>query len=249
MQFTTLFEHVNTIIQNANYSKSDLVPPVITANHPDLKNHYQNLAPNQFFYLIHLPSNTLLHGSNNIESLLGYKQDEFNYQSALINVHPEDQKLVYRAMEKTYELGCGTQILDKTMQSVLTINYRFRKADGTYIHLIRNSLITKLDSEGRILQFLSICTDITDLKYDSIQSGKIVKNGEVLYKISNQFDDVENAVLSTRELEVYDRLRAGKTSQEIARELFISKHTVDTHRRKIIRKLNIHDTRLLLKMN
>jgi len=34
----------------------------------------------------------------------------------------------------------------------------------------------------------------------------------------------------------------GKTSKKIAEILFLSKHTVDTHRRKILEKLNIRTT-------
>ena len=41
-------------------------------------------------------------------------------------------------------------------------------------------------------------------------------------------------LLSEREQLVLKAIASGKTSQQIATELYISKHTVDTHRRKMI---------------
>lgn len=47
-------------------------------------------------------------------------------------------------------------------------------------------------------------------------------------------------VLSTREAEILRLIGEGKTSQEIADTLSIGKSTVDTHRKNILRKMNIH---------
>lgn len=48
------------------------------------------------------------------------------------------------------------------------------------------------------------------------------------------------SVLSPREKDILILIGKGKTSYEIADELFISKHTVDTHRKNIIRKLGLN---------
>ena len=55
-----------------------------------------------------------------------------------------------------------------------------------------------------------------------------------------------NYHLTDREIEIVKFLMQGKTSQEIADKLFISKHTVDTHRRKILSKTNTNSTSELL---
>ncbi|MFY9974562.1 MAG: response regulator transcription factor [Chromatiaceae bacterium] len=48
--------------------------------------------------------------------------------------------------------------------------------------------------------------------------------------------------LSPRELEVVRLLAAGMRSKEIARALAISPQTVETHRRRLMRKLEVHST-------
>jgi DNA-binding NarL/FixJ family response regulator len=51
--------------------------------------------------------------------------------------------------------------------------------------------------------------------------------------------------LSPREHEIIELLIQCNTSEEIAEKLFISKHTVDTHRRNIFQKLHISNTTAL----
>ncbi len=48
--------------------------------------------------------------------------------------------------------------------------------------------------------------------------------------------------LSTREKEILSLILSGNSSKDIAKELYISKHTVDTHRRNVLKKLNLHST-------
>ena len=49
----------------------------------------------------------------------------------------------------------------------------------------------------------------------------------------------EPSVLTTRETEILKLIANGKSTQAIADALFLSPHTVQTHRKSIIRKLNI----------
>jgi DNA-binding NarL/FixJ family response regulator len=67
-------------------------------------------------------------------------------------------------------------------------------------------------------------------------------------KLSKTFDtDVsedkeESSVLSQREKEIITCVVKGQINKEIADTLFLSTHTVNTHRRNIARKLGIHST-------
>lgn len=59
--------------------------------------------------------------------------------------------------------------------------------------------------------------------------------------------EVALASLSTRENEVFPLLVEGRNSQEIAKALYISRKTVETHRRAIHRKLKVRDLAELMK--
>ena len=56
----------------------------------------------------------------------------------------------------------------------------------------------------------------------------------------------ETDVLSKREKEIIHWIRNGLTSHEIASKLFLSTYTVDTHRRNILRKLELKNTAMVV---
>ncbi|WP_417800695.1 response regulator [Tenacibaculum sp.] len=57
----------------------------------------------------------------------------------------------------------------------------------------------------------------------------------------------EKIILSNREKEILQLIANGSTSKEIAETLFIAKTTVDTHRKNMIRKLNLSSGNELIK--
>lgn len=78
---------------------------------------------------------------------------------------------------------------------------------------------------------------------------KLIESIRVVAKGDTFFDDAittldttskEEIILSSREKEILRLIGEGKTSQEIADQLFIGKSTVDTHRKNILKKMNIH---------
>lgn len=85
------------------------------------------------------------------------------------------------------------------------------------------------------------------LKNSSLK--KVLEAIRTVAKGGSYFDDAitthdsltkEEIILSKREKEILQLISEGKTSQEIADILFIGKTTVDTHRKNIIKKINIH---------
>ena len=64
--------------------------------------------------------------------------------------------------------------------------------------------------------------------------------------VESPLKDKTKTLLSSREKDILYLIAQGKTSQEIADELFISKTTVDTHRRNMARKLGLSGSNALL---
>jgi two-component system nitrate/nitrite response regulator NarL len=52
--------------------------------------------------------------------------------------------------------------------------------------------------------------------------------------------------LTRREKEILQLLSKGMTSQEIANRLFLSNYTIDTHRKNMLQKFNVHNTQSLM---
>lgn len=65
---------------------------------------------------------------------------------------------------------------------------------------------------------------------------------EKLLKVENSKDDQISIIpLTDREVEVLKLVANGMTNQEIGEQLFISHRTVDTHRRNMMTKLDLHN--------
>lgn len=48
--------------------------------------------------------------------------------------------------------------------------------------------------------------------------------------------------ISTREIEVLEKISFGYTSKEIAQSLYLSHHTIERHRKNLINKLDVKNT-------
>jgi len=155
------------------------------------------------------------------------------------------------------EANDGEMLIDlvrkKQPQIVLT-DIRMPKCDG----ICATKTIKKEFPNTKIIAFSMFdqAEAIHQMK-DAGVSGYIMKNSSlkkvleairIVAKNGNYFDDSitttdvtskEEIVLSTREKEILRLIGEGKTSQEIADILFIGKSTVDTHRKNILKKMNI----------
>lgn len=71
----------------------------------------------------------------------------------------------------------------------------------------------------------------------SILSKETVEAGDIA-----ESENTQLSALSKRERDIIRTIAQGKANKEIADELFISVHTVATHRRNICSKLGIHSS-------
>lgn len=119
-----------------------------------------------------------------------------------------------------------------------------KKNTGEYFHFLQQTVCIETDSEGRPFLFLSYVHDVTYLK--KYKTGNLVITAPGTLEMWN-FNFDKNYLepvqpLSNQEKKILSLLAEGKSSKDIAEELFISPHTVDTHRRHLLEKTNCIDT-------
>jgi two-component system, NarL family, response regulator NreC len=115
---------------------------------------------------------------------------------------------------------------------------------------------TMFDQDEAVQQMLGAGAKGYILKNSSLQelllAIRTVYNGNTYYDHSIQIsglatDTKRNGPLSKRQIEILKLIALGKTNQEIADQLFIGKTTVETHRKNMIRILNLKGAGELLR--
>lgn len=174
---------------------------------------------------------------------------ENGLQSYLERVHPDDLLVHELASHyfSAYLERAGT--IAERLQVKSAVTYRFRHKDGRYIHLLQISQPTEFTPEGRLRTVLTVLRDITDAYEPGVRYLRFYgADGREEFLCIEKNRPQWLPELSERERAVVRGLVKGQSSQQIADELFISKHTVDTHRRNILQKLRVDDTTALCRL-
>jgi len=82
--------------------------------------------------------------------------------------------------------------------------------------------------------------------YQVLEGKKAIANN--LKKIQPSHGNQKTELLSKREKEIALLITRGMQSSQIAIKLYISEHTVTTHRKNIMRKMNVHNSMQLAKI-
>ncbi|MGD1944949.1 MAG: response regulator [Croceivirga sp.] len=114
---------------------------------------------------------------------------------------------------------------------------------------------TMFDQEGAVKQMLAAGAKGYILKNSSLdivlEAIRTVASGKTYYDqkivVQNAEKNGSKSVLSKREREILQLIAKGHTSHQIADTLFIGKSTVDTHRKNMIRKLELSGAGELLR--
>ena len=115
-------------------------------------------------------------------------------------------------------------INDSLNSFVLSLNN-----DATLIGLVSN------DTPSQIKSRFKYSLNIKDDKHELINNFKNI----IGFRKSNKKKASENQSLSKREITILKNITLGLTNQEVAEKLFLSIHTVMTHRKNITKKLGI----------
>lgn len=205
-------------------------------------------------YLLHAPSCTVL-CHQGWGTTLGYNQQEVNERLIRDSIHPEEseQAVAIMRMLKTKALVLLREKYKEKQdipEHVLQMRYRMQHRDGRYLKIFRESRILQVQDDGTAEYIFTTCKvlyfeDNNDFYLDWELLGP---DAQLLEFLKSNSPVPEGCPLSKRELEILRYINQGFESKEIAEVAFVSKHTVNTHRRNILSKLDVKNTRVAVEM-
>jgi len=125
-----------------------------------------------------------------------------------------------------------------------SMGFRYRNAKGRIRHILQRNIITELTSDALPIGIMGFAWDVTnqaprarifhEIEWfdEQDQSWKTAVTKEYFPEID------EDKLLSKRELEILKWAMEGLASKQIADRLFISVHTVNAHRKNMLRRTN-----------
>ncbi len=178
--------------------------------------------------------------SPSVTTILGYLPEEMDIHLFLEIIHPED-KPYFLKFEQCITEFFKDLPFEKIPKYKMQYDFRMRTKDNRYIRLLHQAIQIDYD-ETNYYRTLDIDTDITHIKPEGTPSFSIIGlDGEPSYYNvveSNTFM-LSQAPFTRREHSILKMIVEGKSSKEIANLLFISLHTVNVHRKNILKKADV----------
>lgn len=151
------------------------------------------------------------------------KTTEINPQLIVIDISDKDKELVPKLRELKETLDSNFLVIS---------NSQTKDSIQQMLSMGIKGILTKNCSEEEIISGLRavaqgnrfFCNNILDL---------VVENPA-------EVDDCEPTNLSPREFEVLELITKSRTTAQIAEELHLSIHTINSHRKNILKKLNLN---------
>lgn len=222
----------------------------------ELKQEYYQKIFNIFqvgksYFFIFLPSlNKIEKMSPSFFNLTGYDPETITMEFLFDHIHPDDVATFvdFESEVVNFKLKLPK---DKLMKYKTQYNYRLRTKNGNYIKVLQQSITIQCDEDGTIIRNLVVHTDISNFKTDNLMRLSFIGlEGEpsftnVKLPLKNT---AKNYGLTSREMEILLLLINDNDTKNIANLLYISEHTVKTHRKNIHSKLGTNNPlQLILK--
>lgn len=233
---------------------------------PSLEQHIEKIIEldeylpysSTFFCLTNTQNLSFEFISKNMNACLGLdaqamKQQGMRYFWSFI--HPDDIELWLSALNELMQFTLNEIPVKLRKLMSYTWNYRFKNAQDKYVNIIQNTTPLEFDENMKPIIGLAHYTVIESNIALPIMAMAKLLNGQNEYetKYYNNFSQkLLTDGISNRERDIIRLLVLNQSSKTIAEKLKISPNTVDTHRRNILKKLDISSTGELigmLKMN
>ena len=196
--------------------------------------------------------------SHNFTRLFGYPGKIFiegDLQFLIKHMHPGDlPAFILFAETSTLNAAPWNEAKEKAVHECCS---RIRHYNGNWIWINQKVIVLSVTPDRHIDIALLLFDDCTAAKQSELnqhvslieKSRKKSKLLELLAPVSSTrakreklFGALEDhASLTPREKEILQLVSQGLSSKEIAAELFISKHTVESHRKHILHKLSVRN--------
>lgn len=207
-----------------------------------------NVIENSAISIFDLYQKKHIYLSSRFETIFGFNISEAHIQGNEYfekKVHPDDNLVAMKIGSYFFNVVLSLPAEEKKDYKLIN-DYRIKNSEDKYVRVIEQFQALELDKYGNL--WLALC--IMDLSPNQDLSLPL-QNKVINFRTGELFhfpQTTKEQALSKREKQILGLISEGLISKEIANRLFISVHTVNTHRQKILEKLNVKNSYEAIKL-
>jgi hypothetical protein len=190
---------------------------------------------NQFFYIADAIEMKIHYTSKRSSLMIGISPEDLSFYHFMEATHPDDIQRLNLGRSKLVKMAQDLYVQEKG-HAVLSTNFRMRVPSGEYSDFLIQNYLFYTTIPYKTVFFIKIHTNIDWHK--KIKHGYHYYIGDDLSYFRYPDDEMlmKGNVFSVREFEIIKLIEVGLDSEKIAEKLFLSVHTVNTHRRNMLEK-------------
>jgi hypothetical protein len=189
----------------------------------------------QFFSLGDMGQMKFLFNSKRSTQMIGIAPEELNPGHFTQIIHPEDEDKLGWARTQIFKLEKEI-FMDKKGSGIMAYSFKLRNPVGAYNNFLIQDYLFFSPIPYKVVFLVQIYSNIDWYKIRKQKFNRYL--GRDLSRFRFPDEELLNmgSGFSDREMEILKLIESGLGSKEIADKLFLSVHTVNTHRRNILEK-------------
>lgn len=226
----------------------------------DFKQIASLISPGRsYYYILNLHNLEFEEISNSVTHFVSKNPEEIRMEDLLKTALPEELPYIEKKESVIQDFYGRFLEPSEVPNYKFLYSYKLKDLDGNVRTMLHQASILSATEEGMIEHVFSLHTDVSHLKINSNNNISFIHlgNGKSYYNIdtsdgnfdplASEFGDTNiQELLTKREKEITALLAEGFSAEKIANSLNISRHTIRTHRRNILKKTGCSTTAELI---
>lgn len=190
---------------------------------------------NQFFYIADLIQMKVLFTSMRSTQMIGIDPAEVNPYHFMEAMHPDDIQRYNVARAKVIKMGQELFIAGEG-DSFVSTNIKLRTPGGVYSRFLIQSYSFYVSSPYKTVFYFKLHTNIDWFRKIKHGYHYYIGNDKSYFRFPDEELLNTGNVFSDREFEIIRLIESGLSTEQIAKKIFLSPYTVNTHRGNILKK-------------
>lgn len=205
-----------------------------------------------YYYIINFETLQMEYVDQRIKSVMGIDPKDWTMDKVFDLVHPEDLKQMHLKEAKAVDFMLNRIPTEDILNYKVVYVLRLRHADGNYRTILQQSKTLSVSEDGKVQHVLGIHTDVSYLHMPVDHKISFIGDNRPSYFAESTDDHFTpeqynfHDLFTPREKEILRNIALGKTFAEMADIFNISPHTINTHKKNILRKTDCHNTTELI---